>query len=114
MRHAVTKSRPKGILEAFTTLTRLYPKTSAAIAFEVGVLASSLVNAARRRRASNGLLAKIVDVVPIPGAAHPPKRKSRKSSKSVKARTKSKSRKPRKSSAKSAVETTTPTQAEAA
>lgn len=113
MRHAVTKSRPKGILEAFTTLARLYPKTSAAIAFEVGVLASSLVNAARRRRAS---FAKIVDVVPILGT-HPHKHKiSNKTSKAkpAKARTRSAKSKPRKSATKPAADTSTPAQAEAA
>ena len=110
MRHAVTKSRPKGMLETVSALVQLYPKTSAAIAFEVGVLASSLVNAARNRR---GSLAKVVDVVPIPGTTQPHKRKTRKA-KPAKARTRSAKSRPRKSATKPAADTASAAQAEAA
>lgn len=113
MRHAVTKSRPKGVLETVSALVQLYPKISAAIAFEAGVLAASLVNAARHRRASNGLLAKIVDVVPIPGTVPSPKRKTRKA-KSANARTRSAKSKPRKPAAKPATDTAIASQAKAA
>jgi hypothetical protein len=67
-------SRPIVVLGGIAALVRLYPKTCAAVAFELGVLASSLLKAMRRRRASNG--AKVIEVVPsIPRASARRKRK---------------------------------------
>jgi hypothetical protein len=67
-----------GVLESVIALAQRYPKTSAALAFEVGLLASSLIYAARQRRAGHGVLAKIVDVVPLASTSNPRKRRSRK------------------------------------